>query len=70
MALLSWGYFAGIIATTVTKASFLRYMDLIDENGRNTPGSADKLGAMSSIFQVSYGQRQVYHKGYMAKRLK
>ncbi|KAJ9614434.1 hypothetical protein H2200_002570 [Cladophialophora chaetospira] len=51
MALLSWGYFAGIIATTATKTSFLRYMDLIDEDGNNTPGSAEKLGAMSSIFQ-------------------
>lgn len=53
MALLTWGYYAGIIATTVTKASFSSYMELIDAEGHPTPGSADKLGAMSSIFQVS-----------------
>ncbi|KIY00059.1 uncharacterized protein Z520_03744 [Fonsecaea multimorphosa CBS 102226] len=51
MALLTWGYFAGIIATTTTKTSFLTYMKLIDANGTSTPGSAAKLGAMNSIFQ-------------------
>lgn len=53
MALLTWGYYAGIVATTVTKTTFLTYMNLIDDDGILTENAANQLGAMSSIFQVS-----------------
>ena len=53
MALLTWGYYAGIVATTVTKRTFLAYMDMIDGSGLLTADAANQLGAMSSIFQAS-----------------
>jgi MFS family permease len=47
-----YGYFAGIIGTTLTKASFLSYMHLIDAQGRPTPNAPGLIGATTGVFQV------------------
>lgn len=46
------GYFTGIIATTLTKASFSTYMLLADANGNPTHNSAALAGATTGVFQV------------------
>lgn len=48
-----YGYFAGIIGTTLTKPSFLKYMSLIDDEGNPTSNSAGLIGATTGVFQVS-----------------
>lgn len=48
-----FGYFDGIISTTLTKPSFLMYMDLIDADGNATPNSAGLTGGTTGTFQVS-----------------
>jgi hypothetical protein len=48
-----YGYFAGIISTTLTKPSFLLYMKLADADGKATDNSTGLIGATTGVFQVS-----------------
>jgi hypothetical protein len=50
--LFVYGYFTGIISTTLTKTDFLLYMGLIDTDGNATPGSTGLIGATTSIYSV------------------
>lgn len=49
---ISFGYPAVIVASTLAKPSFLKYMGLGDENGIY-PHKQDMAGTITSLFQVS-----------------
>lgn len=55
------GYFAGIIGTTLGKASFLSYMHLIDADGNPTSNSVGLIGATTGVFQVSRQTMPVFN---------
>lgn len=50
---ISLGYPAVIVASTLAKPSFLKYMGLGDENGIY-PHKQDMAGTITSLFQVSH----------------
>ena len=47
-----FSYMNGIIGSTLTKPSFLLYMNLFDDQGKPTPGSTQRIGATTGVFQV------------------
>ncbi|KIX98395.1 uncharacterized protein Z520_05696 [Fonsecaea multimorphosa CBS 102226] len=65
---LVYGYFAGIIGTTLTKASFLSYMGLIDADGKPTSDSAGLIGATTGVFQAG-GVFGIVIAGHLADKI-
>ncbi|OQV07530.1 hypothetical protein CLAIMM_11953 [Cladophialophora immunda] len=50
--LFTYGYFTGIIASTLTKPNFLLYMGLVDGDGNPTPSSTGLVGATTGVYQA------------------
>ncbi|KIW80195.1 hypothetical protein Z517_06810 [Fonsecaea pedrosoi CBS 271.37] len=65
---LVYGYFAGIIGTTLTKASFLSYMGLIDADGNQTVNAPGLIGATTGVFQAG-GVIGIIISGYLADKI-
>ncbi|OAP62037.1 hypothetical protein AYL99_04240 [Fonsecaea erecta] len=63
-----YGYFAGIIGTTLTKASFLSYMGLIDADGNQTKNAPGLIGAMTGVFQAG-GIFGIIIAGHLADKI-
>ena len=52
-----FSYMNGIIGSTLTKPSFLLYMNLFNDQGEPTPGSTQRIGATTGVFQVNLGAK-------------
>jgi hypothetical protein len=55
---IAFGYPASVIGVTLTKPSFLAYMNVIDAEGNFTDHGNALIGAMSGVFQVRTFSRQ------------
>ncbi|KIW99166.1 uncharacterized protein Z519_00829 [Cladophialophora bantiana CBS 173.52] len=62
-----FGYFAGITGRTLTKASFLSYMCLIDADGNATAKAPALIGATTGAFQAD-GVLDIIISGYLADK--
>lgn len=51
--LFIYGYFTGIISTTLTKTDFLAYMNLIDADGSPNKNSTGLVGATTGVYSVN-----------------